>query len=244
MIARMFSREWLLTTILVVVGSAVCIRLGIWQLDRLEQRRQFNAQFEAMRSSIPLDLNTYESDDLASMEWRKIKVIGEYDFGNQVAIRNQYHNNQYGYHLIAPVLFDGKAVLVDRGWIPAEGNSQPDDWRKYDETGPANIKGQIRLGYSKPVIGGVEDPVPVGSEKIFLWNNLDLGKMSMQLPYPILDIYIQPDVVKGDETPPVSFQPVIEISDGPHMGYAMQWFTFAAILFFGYPFYLRKQTTT
>ena len=241
MISKAFSREWLFTTLLVVVGSVVCIRLGIWQLDRLEQRKEFNTQFEEMKSSASLDLNNSATDELVLMEWRKIRVTGEYDFENQVAIRNQYHKGEYGYHLVTPVLFDGKAVLVDRGWIPADGNSAPADWRKYDEPGPVDVEGQIRLGYVKPAIGGIEDPVPVGSEKTFLWNNLDLDKISMQSPYPILAVYIQTDMIEGDETPPISYQPVVEISEGPHMGYALQWFAFAAILFFGYPFYLRKQ---
>lgn len=245
MISKIFSREWLLTTFLVIVGAAVCVRLGIWQLDRLEQRRQFNAQFEEMRSAEPLNLNTAETDELTSMEWRKIKVTGEYDFENQVAIRNQYHNGEYGYHLVTPVLFNGKAILVDRGWIPADANSAPTDWRQYDESGPAvNVEGQIRLGYVKPAIGGVEDPVPVNGEKIFLWNNLNLEKISAQLPYPVLEVYLQPDVAVGDDIPPIPYQPVIEISEGSHMGYALQWFSFAAILFFGYPFYLRKQINT
>jgi len=243
MLLKMFSREWLLTTILVVIGSGVCVRLGIWQLDRLEQRKEFNAQFEQMRAAAPLELNNNSTNsDFTSMEWRKVEVTGEYDFENQIAIRNQYHNSGIGYHLVTPVLFDGKAVLVDRGWIPADGNSEPDDWRKYDEPGMVNVKGQIRLGYVKPAIGGVEEPVPVNADKILLWNNLDLDKISEQMPYPILDIYIQPDVTKDDDTLPIPYQPVIEISGGPHVGYALQWFTFASILFFGYPFYLRKQS--
>ena len=57
------------------------------------------------------------------MEWRAVKVTGKYDLSNQVALRNQYNANQYGYHLLTPLQFDGKAVLVDRGWIPAEGNA-------------------------------------------------------------------------------------------------------------------------
>jgi surfeit locus 1 family protein len=53
----MFSRNWLFTTLLVFLGTAVCIRLGIWQLDRLEGRRAFNAQVETMRAAEMLDLN-------------------------------------------------------------------------------------------------------------------------------------------------------------------------------------------
>ena len=54
---KMFSRAWLFATLLVFAGTALCIRLGIWQLDRLEQRRAFNAQVESMRAAELLDLN-------------------------------------------------------------------------------------------------------------------------------------------------------------------------------------------
>src|SRR5215475_10248416 len=118
---KMFQRKWLIATILVLAGTALCIRLGIWQLDRLAQRRAFNAQFESARVEPALDLNQEQPDDINSMEWRPAKVTGEYDFANQVAIRNQYYENQYGYHLLTPLRFNGEAILVDRGWIPADG---------------------------------------------------------------------------------------------------------------------------
>jgi surfeit locus 1 family protein len=80
-----------------------------------------------------------------------------------------------------------------------------------------------------------------GGEKLEMWNNLDVENMSAQFPYPILDVYIQPTMESGDVTPPIPYQPEIELTEGPHFGYALQWFTFATILFVGYPFYLRKQ---
>jgi surfeit locus 1 family protein len=232
----MFSRKWLLTTILVLLGTAVCARLGIWQLDRLEQRRAFNAQVTSMRAAELLDLNTETPNDIDSMEWRAVTFTGEYDFANQVAIRNQYYGNQYGYHLITPLLSDGTAVLVDRGWIPADA-----DWRAYDEAGTVTVQGQIRLGHGKPAIGGIADALPAGGGKLDVWNNLDVKNMSAQMPYPILGIYIQPNADESDTTPPIPFQPEIELTEGSHFGYALQWFTFATILFAGYPFYLRKQ---
>ncbi|HNO84442.1 MAG TPA: SURF1 family cytochrome oxidase biogenesis protein, partial [Anaerolineales bacterium] len=74
-----------------------------------------------------------------------------------------------------------------------------------------------------------------------VWNNLDVENMSAQFPYPILGVYIQPNVEPVDEVPPIPYQPIIELTEGSHFGYALQWFTFATILFVGYPFYLRKQ---
>jgi len=239
----MFSRKWLLTTLLVFLGTALCIRLGIWQLDRLEGRRAFNAQVMSMRTMQPLDLNSGDLSLLATMEWRAVAVTGGYDFANQVALRNQYYHDQYGYHLLTPLLFDGKAVLVDRGWIPADGNSEPADWRKYDEPGVVTVTGQIRLGQIKPAFGGVADALPADGSPLWVWNNANVESIARQMPYPILDVYVQPEIRDEDVEPPIPFQPEIELTEGPHFGYALQWFTFASLLFFGYPFYLRKQTT-
>ncbi len=238
---KMFSLKWLVATVLVFAGTAVCIRLGIWQLDRLDQRRAFNTQVESMRAAELLDLNQGVPENTSTMEWRAVTVIGEYDFANQAALRNQYNGDQYGYHLITPLLYNGTAVLVDRGWIPADGNAAPDDWRQYDEAGQITVTGQIRLGQGKPAFGGIADALPKSGTKLEIWNNLDVANMSAQFPYPILDIYIQPNVDAGDDTPPIPYQPIIELTEGSHFGYALQWFVFAAILFAGYPFYLRKQ---
>lgn len=241
---KMFQRKWLITTLLVFAGTALCIRLGIWQLDRLEQRRAFNAQYESARAQPVLDLNQELATDIAEMEWRSVKVTGEYDFAKQIAVRNQYYGNEYGYHLLTPIVFDGEAVLVDRGWIPADGNSTSSDWRKYDEPGTVNVSGQIRLGRAKSGILGVDDPLPEDGSKLEVWNNADLTRIVAQMPYPVLPVYIQPEANADDTDPPIPSQPEVELTEGPHFGYALQWFTFATILFIGYPFFLRKQESS
>ena len=252
LLLKMVQPKWLLTTIIVLIGTLLCIRLGIWQLDRLDGRRAFNKRVETMRSLPALDLNREGVDSIDEMEWRAVHVSGMYDFENQIAIRNQYHENQYGYHLLTPLLFNAStlpsvaeqaktAVLVDRGWIPADANSAPSDWRKYDEAGEVNVTGQIRLGQSKPAFGGVADAPPETGARLEVWNNADITQIAQQLPYRVLPIYIQPKPVAGDNEPPIPFQPEIELTEGPHFGYALQWFTFATILFVGYPYFLRKQ---
>lgn len=252
LLLKMFQRRWILTTLLVFAGTALCIRLGIWQLDRLAQRRAFNHQVESMRAMPVLDLNQEQPDDIASMEWRPVEVTGTYDFENQIALRNQYYLDQYGYHLLTPLRYpstgsgqaQGMAVLVDRGWIPAEGNSTPSDWRKYDEGGDVHVVGQIRLGQTKPAFGGVADVLPADGARLDVWNNADIAHIADQMPYPILNIFVQPNVDAADREPPIPYQPELELTEGPHAGYAGQWFIFATILFFGYPFFLRKQEAT
>jgi surfeit locus 1 family protein len=241
LLRNLFSKRWIFTSILVVAATLVMARLGIWQLDRLAHRRAFNAQVLSASAMTALDLNQEVPEGLVDMEWRSVRVTGTYDFDNQVALRNQYYRDRSGYHLITPLRFSGKVVLVDRGWIPFGGSSEPLDWRTFDESGEISVEGQIRLGQEKPAIGGLGDPLTVEGEKLLVWNNLDLERIADQMPYPILPVIIQPNADENDNVPPIPFQPEQDLTEGPHFGYAMQWFIFAGILFIGYPFYLLKQ---
>lgn len=245
---KMASREWRFTTILVFIGVVLCIRLGIWQLDRLEQRRLFNAHVEKMwaaeRVKLPDDL-VENKISLKEMEYRSITVSGDYDFASEVALRNQYWEDRFGYHLLTPmVIGDGIAVLIDRGWIPAEENENPMNWEKYNSDQTEEITGIIRLGQDRPDIGGRPDPTMApGQKRLDIWNNVNLERISDQVPYELLDVYVQLDEGSGDReySLPIPFQPEIELSEGPHLGYAGQWFTFASILFFGYPVFISKR---
>lgn len=243
LLRAIFSRQWMLATLLVLAGGALCVRLGIWQLDRLEQRRAFNAHVEAMWAAEPVSIDGQLDDDLTKMEYRAVGVTGTYDFEHQVALRNRYFQDEYGYHLLTPLLLeDGSAVLVDRGWIPADGNDSPAGWRKYDQPGPVTIRGQIRLGQTRPDLGGVPDPtLTPGQTRLDFWNIVNLERIQAQVPYPLLNVFVQPDIDPSDVEPPIPYQPEIELTEGSHQGYAIQWFTYATILVVGYPFYVRRQ---
>ncbi len=238
----MFSRRWILTTLLVIAGTAVCARLGIWQLDRLAQRRAFNAQYLEASVSPPLILEAAPQVDLVGMEYRLITVTGTYDPANQVVLRNQYYQTQPGYFLLTPlVLSDGTGILVERGWIPAEGNANPSDWRKYDQPGEVTVSGLIRLGQTQAEVGGVPDPeLASGQTRLDFWNLVNVERISRQVPYKLLPVFVQPEPDPQLTEPPYPYQPEFEITEGPHMGYALQWFAFAALLFAGYPFFLRR----
>ena len=242
----MFSRRWILTTILVLAGSAVCVRLGIWQLDRLAQRRAFNTHYLEISTASHLILNAAPKADLTSMEYRQVTVTGKYDPINNIVLRNQYHDSQPGYFLLTPlVLSDGTSILIERGWIPANGNSGPVDWHKYDQPGLVTIQGIIRLGQTQPEMGGVPDPALVaGQTRLDFWNLINVDRISRQVAYQMLPVFVQPNPNPAPANPPYPYQQAVEISEGPHLGYAFQWFAFASILLFGYPFFLRKQLTS
>lgn len=248
LVRLMFSRKWILTTLLVVVASAVCARLGIWQLDRLGERRAFNAHYLANSALPVLAIKATGQADLTQMEYRPVEVTGTYDFDHQVVLRNQYYENEQGYFLLTPLMIsDGRAILVERGWIPASGNDTPLAWHQYDQPGTVTVRGILRLGQTQPELGGgVPDPtLAPGQTHLDVWNTVSAERIAQQVPYILPPVFVQPNPEPGRTEPPYPYQPEIVIDEGPHFGYALQWFTFAALLFFGYPlFYLRKQVRT
>lgn len=243
-----FSRAWWKTTLLVIAAVAVMIRLGIWQLDRLDQRRAFNTRVQAQIDQPVLDLNKAiqsqtADQDLSSMEYRDVEVIGEYDPSGEVVLRNQVWENLHGVHLLTPLKIAGtdQTVIVNRGWVPFEDYT---DGRLgiFTEPGMLKVKGVIRNSQSKPDIGGHADQVPApGEGKLLAWNVVNVQGIQSQSPYPLLPIYIQAYPDPSFTTLPYRSEVELDLTEGPHMGYAIQWFLFASILALGYPYYIRRE---
>lgn len=245
MFKLMFSRKWLIATILVIIAMAVMVRLGKWQLDRLAQRRAFNARVQAQIDAPPLTLQggTLQTADLTSMEYRKVRVTGKYDSSQEIAVRNQTLNGQWGVNLVTPLRIDGgdQYILVNRGWIPGDEYSSG-DWSKFDETGQVTVEGIIRYSQDKADFGFRRDPIPKpGDPPLKTWNFVNIPGLTQQIPYTLLPVYIQQAPDPAWTGFPIRTQPTLDLSEGPHMSYALQWFSFAIILGVGYPFFIRKR---
>ena len=240
---RMFTGKRVFTTLLVLAGVAVCARLGIWQLDRLEQRRAFNSRVLAQVDQPEITLTGPALDtDLYNMEYHEVVVQGQYDFEQEIAIRNQVHDNQWGVRLVTPLVISGtqRAVLVDRGWIPA-ADYQSGDWRRFAEPGTVTVHGVLRRPMSAAEIGSRTDPTPAPGQVNRSWNFVNIDAIGQQVSYPLLPAYVQQSPDPSWTGMPYRSTPEIEITEGPHMGYAIQWFIFASILGMGYPFFVRRQ---
>ena len=235
--------RWILTTILVLAAAWVLIQLGFWQLDRLELRRANNAQVRLGLSLPELDLNSDLPADLPAMEYRQVVVTGRYDFSQQVVLRNQVLEGQAGYHLLTPLLIEGRerSVLVDRGFIPlADGD--PQAVQRYAQPGRVTVRGQILRSQPEPRFAGVPDPaLQPGQTRLEAWNFVNLERISLQVAPPLLDVYLLAAPEAALSNAPARTPLEIDLSEGPHAGYAAQWFIFAAILLMGYPFYVRSQ---
>ncbi|GAP15181.1 uncharacterized conserved protein [Longilinea arvoryzae] len=240
-----WSVRWILTTLLAIAGVGVLIRLGIWQLDRLAQRRVFNERVTAQLQASELDLtqNVDLGRQLYDMEYRSVVVRGEYDFSQEVLLRNQDYGGQLGFHVLTPLRIanSDQSVLVDRGWIPFD-QAAPELRAQFQEPGQVVVRGVIRRPQTHPDFGGVPDPtLAPGETRLDAWNIVNLDRIRLQVAEPLLPVYIVQGPDPSWSGVPVRQMVMPEISEGPHMGYAMQWFTFAATLGLGYPFFVRKQ---
>jgi surfeit locus 1 family protein len=244
----MFSRRWWWTTLLVLLGIILTFRLGIWQIDRHFQRQSKNNHVRAMLVLPTLGLPTQaHQEDLEEMEYRAVRVSGTYDYEHQVAIRNQFWTQDWGietgHALLTPlILEDGQAIMVERGWIPAQYNT-PASWREFDEPGPATVEGIIRLPMQKGEMGGgAPDPaLSPGQQGLDFWNFVNINRLQEQMPYPLYNVYLQQTPGEGKTSLPYPFPPELDLSNGSHIGYAIQWFFFCSLFLFGYPFYLKVQ---
>ena len=240
------SRRWWKTTILVLLAMAVMVRLGVWQLDRLELRRAFNTRVQTQLDQPILILDGAAlGDDLENMEYRQVVVQGVYDHDAEVVLRNQVWNNQAGVQLLTPLQIMGidRAVLVNRGWIPYEDFTSR-EWSKYAEPGLVEVSGMIRVSENKPDFGRRTDPIPMpGEAPLKAWHLANVYGISKQIPYELLPIYIQQSPSSDWVGMPYRSEPDLELTEGSHFGYAIQWFSFAGVLGIGYLFYIRREET-
>ncbi len=244
-VLAMITRRWIFATFIVIIAMAVMVRLGIWQLDRLEQRRSFNARVSAQLAQPTLILDQSTMDlDLGDMEYRSVVVRGEYDFSHEVALRNQARGNRIGVNLLTPLKISGTDtyILVNRGWVPIE-NFQYEDWSTYAETGLVEARGMLRASQDKPDYGRRTDPIPLpGEEPLRVWNFANTAQIAKQVPFELQPTaYVQQAPDEAWKDLPYRALPQLELTEGPHFGYALQWFTFAIILGIGYPIFIYRR---
>lgn len=237
---RTVSRKWWWATLLIIAGMAFLARLGFWQLDRLQERRAFNAMVAERWQQTPFDLQ-HEAlpANLEEMGYRRVEVgNGYFDYANQIALSNQPgRNGEVGIQVVTPyVLDDGRAVLVSRGWVP-DYLADEANWANLEEEAGSTDVVVGLLQRSQELEGALP---PATAQKA--WYTLNIPQIQRQMPYELLPVFILqlPDAAQGVEEYPLRSEP-IALDEGSHFSYAIQWFMFAAILGFGYIQLIRWQ---
>ncbi len=237
---------WLLATAAVLALAALFLRLGTWQLQRLAERRAANAQLLARTELPPLFVDGSPLD-VEAVDLRRATVRGVYDYDQELLLRNRSLNGLPGVHVVVPLRITGseRAVLVDRGWLPYE-LADPAIRPSYQERpqGEVTVTGILRRSMARTSAFSPADP-PLSDQRPRLdtWHRIDIPRIQEQVPYPLLAMYLE--ALPEGETPPARFPrpaPEIELSEGSHLVYAIQWFSFALIALVGYGAYFYQRT--
>lgn len=238
MIMRRYG--WLLGAIAVVLVAAVMIRLGFWQLDRLAQRRALNTRVERALSAPPLLLDpataaALGNEDPATLEFRRVVVRGVFDHSQEILLMSRSLGGRPGYHIVTPLHVDGsdQAVLVDRGWVPLD-RREPEMRSDLHEPGIVEVQGIIRLSQQPGRgLGPSDPPLRAGETRRDTWFYVTVERIQQQVSHPLLPIYIERETAPAALSLPVP-SPQIQLSEGSHLSYAIQWFSFTTILIIGY----------
>lgn len=204
--------------------AMVFVRLGIWQLSRLGERRARNAAAQLARNQAPVTLGDSTAQfSAARLNDRQLHATGEYDLASQIVLRGQSEKGVAGVRIITPLRIPGRdtAFLVQRGFVPSP-DAMTVDLDGLKETGMVSVNG---LGVLLPDSSGGSDARELDGQTT--WRRIDLKVLRPKLSYPLAPLLILqtpdsslPALPRRDEPP--------SLDDGPHLSYALQWFAFAA----------------
>jgi len=232
--------RWILAVVVAVVLVLGFLRLGMWQLDRLQQRRASNALIELREAGAPRPLPALVSQygtDPENLIYRQAVVTGRYRTNDEFFSVGRRFDDLSGTMILTPLeLLDGSMMIVVRGLVPTDTQGPPAQGYE-PPAGTVTLLGRIDDG-EEPLRIGEPDPVDGVLQSI---SRVDLAYIDTWLEGDVLPISLtlseQSPANAGKQLAPV---PREELTEGRHLGYAVQWFAFAIIVAVGVAVLIRR----
>ena len=261
---RYFAPRLIAWHLLVLGVASGFVVLGVWQLGRHAELQERNALVEERLASTPrpyrelvptLDPDAPEGA-AADARHRPVVIEGRFLPEHEVLLRGRTLDELPGYHVLTPLLIQGdadasgRAVLVDRGWIPFRYD-EPDVPSWAPPEGRVLVLGRLQPEADRPQgplsAFAPRDPVEGALDTVA---RADVDRLQEQIPVPLDPFVVEVARVQpmlggqdapsaGEALPRIPPPPAPE--GGPHFGYALQWFFFAAIALVGYVLLLRRR---
>ncbi|WP_232281715.1 SURF1 family protein [Vibrio furnissii] len=221
---RVWSGKVWVGAVLTVVVFALLVKLGFWQLARGEEKLHLETRLAARAQMAPLSLATaLERYPMAELTGLRVTVTLDPHSDATFLLDNQTFDGKVGYlaYQLAKQQ-DGHWMLIERGFVPA-GNDRrvlPQvDWL----TEPQTLTGRLYARSTNPF----SDALGLEAGNPHRIQNLNVEALSQWLGTPILPVAFQPQ--QANWPYPQPWQP-LAMSAQKHFGYALQWFTMAAVL--------------
>ena len=219
--ARRF-RPGIPATLFTAFFLPLLLALGAWQLDRAGHKQALFDDFAAGGEAVALH---GRSGGLETMRrYAPVQATGQYLADRQFLLDNMVEGGLAGYRVLTPLLLeDGRALLVDRGWVPRDFSAVALPDIAVDEA-ERTIAGLLD-SLPRPGIA-LDSPVEPGWPKVVQFPSLD--ELS-----DALGLELVPGLVLLDPAAPDGYRRNWRPSDfGPerHVGYAFQWFALAVTL--------------
>lgn len=204
----------------------VLLRLGFWQLDRAEQKRQIQQDRDAQRLAAPVSIELLNLDDQKALKGTKIKLQGHFDNTKSILVSKQIFQGRSGYEVIT--LFNLQAgdrlILVSRGWVSAKHRQQLPVFTAV--TGVQSLVGEIYVPADKSFF------LPQKIDATASWplrvHHFDINDISQFFDRPVLPFIVRLE----KDSPGVLMRHWWEtrLQTTNSTSYALQWFAMVLLL--------------
>ncbi len=195
-----------------LIGTAILVGLGVWQLQRLAWKEDVLAQIEARIVAEPVAVP--QAPDPGADRFLPVTAEGMFE-GTALRVLVSVKGSGPGYRLISVLESDGRRLLVDRGFL-AEGVSEP-----AAPEGLVIVTGNLH--WPDEVDGFTPAPDIARNQ----WFARDVPAIATHLDTE--PVYI---VLREMSVPDAPVTPLPVTTDGipnNHLGYAIQWFGLALV---------------
>ena len=243
------SPKWIVRHVAVVLLVAGMLSLLAWQLDRLHEKRDYKELVEGREAQPAVAVEDLLAPGLhdgdaavKAVLYRLATAEGTYVADRTVVVENRTSSDDSpgGWVLTPLALHDGRSVLVNRGFVGYDADGEI--VAPPAPTGVVHVSGLLFPSQHRGSFGAADSEGGV----LQVVKRVDLDRIDEQVDGDLLPAYLQlthsdpaePPVRKGAAAVEALGPP--EVSEGPHLSYAVQWGIFSTIATVGYGLLLRK----
>ena len=221
--------------VITVAVFSILVKLGLWQLERAEFKRAWDITLSERQNQAAINFDSLlqviaEHTSNADSEQQNLTgyriAVSASPVSKQVLLLdNQIYMGQVGYlaYQVFQVNASSPHLLVELGFVPADKDRRILPDISAISSGRYKLIGRIYQKQTNPL----SDHLMAETGNPMRFQNLNIDELSQLLGYPLLPVVLQPDNVP-DLSLPQPWQP-IPLSAQKHQGYALQWFTMAAV---------------